>query len=62
MINIWKSWKFDYSINSFRPVDACMCHWTGPSLLQVMDCFLFGAKPLPEPVFIYCQLDDPTES
>ena len=31
--------------------------WTGSSLVQVMACHLFGAKPLPEPMQPYCQLD-----
>ena len=26
-------------------------------LVQVMACRLFGAKPLPEPMLAYCQLD-----
>ena len=42
--------------NSLRPGDACMRHWTGSSLFQVMAWRLFGAKPLHEPVFTYCQL------
>ena len=31
--------------------------WTGSALVQVMSCHLFGAKPLPEPMLTYCQLD-----
>ena len=31
-----------------------MRQWTGPSMVQVMVCRLFGAK-LPEPMLIYCQ-------
>ena len=31
--------------------------WTGSSLVQVMACHLFGAKPLPETMLIYRQLD-----
>ena len=34
-----------------------MRQWTGSSLVQVMACRLFGAKPLPEPMLSYCQLD-----
>ena len=34
-----------------------MCQWTGSSLVQVMACRLFGAKPLPEPMLVYCHLD-----
>ena len=29
----------------------------GSSLVQAMACRLFGAKPLPEPMLAYCQLD-----
>ena len=29
----------------------------GPSMVLVMACRLFGAKPLPEPMLAYCQLD-----
>ena len=29
----------------------------GSSLVQVMACRLFGAKPSPEPMLAYCQLD-----
>ena len=32
-----------------------MRNWTGSTLLQVMVCRLFGAKPLPEPMVSYCQ-------
>ena len=34
-----------------------MRQWTGSGLVQVMACRLFGAKPLPEPMLAYCQLD-----
>ena len=34
-----------------------MRQWTGPSSVQIMACRLFGAKPLPEPMLVYCQLD-----
>ena len=44
-------------INSTPTSAAFMRQWTGSSLVQVMACRLFGAKPLPEPVWIYCQLD-----
>ena len=37
--------------------DAYMRNWTGSTLVQVMACRLLGAKPLPEPVVTYCQLD-----
>ena len=28
-----------------------------PHLVRVMACRLFGAKPLPEPMLVYCQLE-----
>ena len=34
-----------------------MCQWTGSALVQIMTCRLFGAKPLSEPMLIYCKLD-----
>ena len=43
--------------NSSPPGTAYMRQWTGSLLVQVMACRLFGAKPLPEPVLLYCQLD-----
>ena len=36
---------------------AYMCPWTRLSLVQVMACHLLAAKPLPEPMLVYCQLD-----
>ena len=47
-IYIWK-WLF----NSLRLGDAYMRHWTGSSLVQIMACCLFGAKPLSEPMLRY---------
>ena len=44
-------------INSSPPSAAYMRQWTGSTLVQVMACRLFGAKPLPEPMLDYCQLD-----
>ena len=40
-------------LNSLRPSDAYTRHWTGPSLVQIMACRLFGAKPLSEPMMEY---------
>ena len=38
--------------------DAYMDQWTTQLLIQVMDCRLFGIKPLPEPIVMYFhQLD-----
>ena len=36
---------------------AYMRKWTGSVLLQIMGCRLFGAKPLPELMLAYGQLD-----
>ena len=44
-------------LNSSSPSAAYMCQWTGPTLVQVMACHLIGAKTLPEPMLVYCQLD-----
>ena len=44
-------------VNSSPPSAAYMCQWTGSALVQVMACRLFGAKLLPEPKLVYCQLD-----
>ena len=43
--------------NSSSPGAAYMRRRTGSTLVQVMACRLFGAKPLPEPMMAYCQLD-----
>ena len=34
-----------------------MCEWTGSSLVEVIACRLFGAKPLSVAMLAYCQLD-----
>ena len=49
-----------YIVNSLRPSDAYMRQYNIPTLLQIMTCRLFGAKPLSEPTLPYCQLI-PTE-
>ena len=41
--------------NSSPPNAACMRQWIGYTLVQVIDCLLFGAKPLPEPMLANCQ-------
>ena len=43
------------SINSWRPRDAYKSHQIRPSLLQIMACHVFGARPLSEPMLDYCQ-------
>ena len=44
-------------VNSLRPSDAYMHPQTTSSLVQIMACHLFGAKPLSELMMVYCQLD-----
>ena len=44
-------------INSSSLSAAYVRQWTGPSLVQEMAWRLFGAKPLPEPMLVYCPLD-----
>ena len=44
-------------VNSSPPSAAYMCQWIGSSLVQIMACRLFGAKPLSKPMLDYCQLD-----
>ena len=41
-------------IISSHPSAAYIRRWTRSSLIQVMACRLFGAKPLPEPMLEYC--------
>ena len=43
-------------INSLRPSDAYKRQYNIPTLVQIMACGLFGAKPLSEPMLPYCQL------
>ena len=42
-------------VNTLWPGGA-RCYGSRSTLLQVMACHLFKAKPLPEPVLTYCQL------
>ena len=46
-----------YIIKSNPPSAAYMRQWTGSALVRVMTCRLFGAKPLPEQMLAYCQLN-----
>ena len=46
-----------HHITSSPQSAAYMRQWTGSALVQIMTCRLFGAKPLPEPMLLYCQLD-----
>ena len=53
----WFATLWPSCFNSSTPSAAYMCRWTESALVQVMACRLFGAKPLPEPMFTFCQLD-----
>ena len=44
-------------VNSSPPRGAYMCQRTGSALVQVMACRLSSAKPSPEPILTYSQLD-----
>ena len=44
------------SIDSLRLSDAFIRQWTGPSLVQIMTCPLFGTNPLSELMMAFCQL------
>ena len=44
-------------VNSLRLSDAYMHQYNIQTLVQIMACRLFGAKPLSEPMLPYCQLD-----
>ena len=56
------NWGFNFKLQH-RSTDCkthrppLVRHWTGSALVQVMACRLFGAKPSPEPMLVYCQLD-----
>ena len=47
----------EYPRVGFSPSAAYMRQCTWLSLVQVVACRLFGAKPLPEPMLLICQLD-----
>ena len=44
-------------VNSSPPSAAYMCQWTRLALVQIMACRLSSAKPLSEPMLLYCKLD-----
>ena len=51
-------WSSAYGlVNSFRPSATCTRRQTRTSLVQILACRLFGAKPLSEPVLEYCEFD-----
>ena len=45
-----------HPINSSPPSAIYMCQWIRSTLVQIMACRLFGAKPLSKPMEGYCQL------
>ena len=45
------------TINSLRRSGAYMCQQHRPSLVQIIACRLFDAKPLSEPMLEHCQMD-----
>ena len=54
-----KNWSIKHSkVLLLNPDEACMRQRTGSAFVLVMACGLLGAKPLPEPLLIRCQLDD----
>ena len=48
---------FNNCVNSSPPRATYMPQWTGSTLVQIMACRLFGAKPLSKSMLGYCQLD-----
>ena len=51
------NWATLRQINSLRLSDTHMCQYNIWTLVQIMACRLFGAKPLSEPMLSYYQLD-----
>ena len=45
------------NFHSSPPSASYMRQRTGSTLIQVAACRLFSAKPLPEPMLVYCHLD-----
>ena len=54
---VWKWRPFCLGLNVLSLTDAYMPQWTGTSLVHVMACGMFGAKPLHVPAVAYCQFD-----
>ena len=55
-IAFWEKILRCLRVNSSPPRSAYMHQWTRSPLIQLMVCRLFSAKPLPEPMLLYCQL------
>ena len=51
--------KIIWGVNWSRPSNSCMHQLTMPSLVQIMTCCQFGAKPLSEPMLVYYCFMDP---
>ena len=56
-LGVWTIPSVCVTFNSSPSSATYMRQWTRSTLVQVMVCCLFGAKPLPEPMLAYCQLD-----
>ena len=56
-VMIYSMIKLNSMINSCPPSVTYIRQWTGSSLVQVMACCLFTAKPLPVLMLVYCQLE-----
>ena len=55
--NIYSWYEFEkFCFNPSPPSAAYMRQWIGWSLIHMMACRLFGAKPLSEPMLGHCQL------
>ena len=56
---MWAPWTLLSGVLTHHPAPsaAYMRQWIGSVLFQIKACRLFRAKPLPEPMLFYCQLD-----
>ena len=50
----WPLTSTTKDVNLHPASAACIRHWIGPALIQIMACRLFGAKPLSKPMLGYC--------
>ena len=50
-----------FLFNTLRLNETIWRHRAWSSLIQLMACHLFGAKPLPEPIEAYCQWNSTTK-
>ena len=58
VLRVLMVWCFSsQNVNSLWPCDIISCHRSCSTLVQVMTYHLFGAKPLSEPMWTYCQFD-----